>query len=228
VANRRIGGAGGGSDPGSGKSSDAGSGKSSGGGAVLAVSIAIVIGVGGITATGTATLTSGASSASSSVSNARTTSRGSSQDTQAVEGRLVRQGFRVNFKATSDGTDCVGHSYGQVQNFFRQHPCSALYRAYFEVQDRQGDTVLVAVSWVRMPDEPSASALKHVDDVPGTGNVTELSREEGKYRSVRYTGQIYASALDTSGTVFANVQAQPVARGTTGVELTSLVTNALP
>jgi hypothetical protein len=226
VAKRRIGGAGGGSDP--------GNGKSSGGGAVLAISIAVALGAGGITATGTATLTSGTSSASSSSStsssssNARTKSRGSSQDTQAVEGRLVRQGFRVNVKATSDGTDCVDHSYGQVQNFFRQHPCSALYRAYFEVQDRQGDTVLVAVSWVRMPDGSSASALKHLTDAPGTGNVTELSREEGKYRSIRYTGLIYTSALDTSGTVFVNVQAQPVARGATGVELTSLVTNALP
>jgi hypothetical protein len=172
VAKRRIGGAGGGSDP--------GSGKSSGGGAVLAISVAVAIGAGGITATGTATLTSGTSSASSSSSsNARTKSRGSSQDTQAVKGRLVRQGFRVNFKATSNGTDCVGHSYGQVKNFFQQHPCSALYRAYFEVQDRQGDTVLVAVSWVRMPDGSSASALKHLVDAPGTGNVTELSREEG-------------------------------------------------
>jgi hypothetical protein len=194
----------------------------------VAISIAVAIGAGGITATGTATVTSGTSSASSSSSNARTKSQGSSQDTQAVEGRLVRQGFRVNFKATSDGTDCVGRSYGQVQNFFRRHPCSALYRAYFEVQDRQGDRVLVAVSWVRMPDGPSASALMQLDDATGTGNVTELSREEGKYRSVRYTGLIYTSALDTSGTVFVNVQAQPVARGTTGVELTSLVTNALP
>lgn len=220
MAKRRIGGAGGGSDP--------GSGKSSGGSVVLAISVAVAIGAGGVTATGTVTLTSGTSSASSSSSNARTTSRGSSQDTQAVESRLVRQGFQVNFKATSDGTDCVGHSYGQVQNFFRQHPCSALYRAYFEVQDRLGDTVLVAVSWVRMPDASSAGALKHLDDAPGTGNITELSREGGKYRTVRYTGLIYKSALDTSGTVFVNVQAQPVARRTSGAELTSLVTNALP
>lgn len=225
MAKRRIGGAGGGSDP--------GSGKSGGGGAALAVSLAVVVGAGGITATATGTLTAStssvsSSSSSSSFSKARTKSQGSDQDTQVVEERLVRRGFRVNVKATSDGTDCVGHSYGQVRNFFRQHPCTALYRAYFEVQDRQGDAILIAVSWVRMPDASSASALQHLDDAPGTGNVTELSREEGKYKSVRYTGLFYTSNLDTSGTVFVNVQAQPVARGTTGLELTSLVTNILP
>jgi hypothetical protein len=155
---RRIGGAGGGSDP--------GNGKSSGGGTVLAVTVAVAVSVGGITATGTATLSSGASSGSSSTSgtrttsNARTESRGSSQDAQTVQARLARQGFRVNLNGLRADTDCVSHSYGQVQNFFRQHPCVALFRAWLDVQDSHGDVVLVAVSWVRMADEASASALQ--------------------------------------------------------------------
>lgn len=226
MADREIGGPGGGSKP--------GKGKSGGGGAVLAISVAVAVSAGGVTATGTATLTSGTSSASSSTSgtratsNARTESRGSSQDAQTVQARLARQGFRVNLNGPRGDTDCVGHSYGQAQNFFRQHPCTALFRAWLEVLDPQGDAVLVAVSWVRMPDEAKASALQKLVDAPGTGNVTELSREEGKYRSVRYAGEFYTSALDKSGTVFVNVQAQPVARGTTGLVLTSIVTNALP
>jgi hypothetical protein len=43
------------------------------------------------------------------------------------------------------------------------------------------------VSWVEMPDEAGARALKQLVDGNGTGNVTELSRERGRYRTVRYT-----------------------------------------
>jgi hypothetical protein len=48
-------------------------------------------------------------------------------------------------------------------------------------------------------------------DADGTGNMTELTRERGRYRSVRYTGDAHASGRD--GTVPVNAQAQPVARG---------------
>jgi hypothetical protein len=216
---RRIGGAGGGSDPGKSKS---GAGRM-----VLAISIAVAVSAGGVTASGSATLTSGISSASSSSSGARGGSRVSNKDSQAAEARVVRQGFRVNAKFTSDAANCVEHSYGQVQNFFRQQPCTALHRAWFEVRDRQGDAVLVAVSWVQMPDKSSAAALKQLVDAPGTGNVTELSREQGKYRSVRYTGECYKSDLEQAGTVVVNAQAEPVARGAAGLLLTSIVTNAV-
>ena len=57
------------------------------------------------------------------------------------------------------------------------------------------------------------------------GNVTELSRERGKYWSVPYTGDAYASRRD--GTVVVNAQAQPVARGWEGLALTSIATNAV-
>jgi hypothetical protein len=53
----------------------------------------------------------------------------------------------------------------------------------------------------------------------------ELSRERGRYQAVRYTGDFYASRLE--GTVVSNAQAQPVARGTTGLVLTVLVNDAL-
>lgn len=55
-------------------------------------------------------------------------------------------------------------------------------------------------------------------DADGTGDITELTRERGRYRSVRYTGEAYASGRD--GTVLVNAQAQPVARGRAGLVLT--------
>jgi len=76
-----------------------------------------------------------------------------------------------------------------------------------------------------MPDEAGAAALHRLVDTHGTGNLTELSRERGRYRSVRFTGDLYASHRD--GTVVANAQLQPVARGGAGLALTSIVTAAV-
>ena len=69
------------------------------------------------------------------------------------------------------------------------------------------------------------SASEQLVDSSGSGNVTELSRERGRYQAVRYTGDFYASRLE--GAVMSNAQAQPVARGTTGLALTVLVNDAL-
>ena len=119
----------------------------------------------------------------------------------------------------------MSRSYGQVREFFRAHPCSSLRRAQFEVRDRNGDVALVPVAWVEMPTGAQARQLKTLMDSGGTGNVTELSRERGRYRTVRYTGDAYASRRD--GTTVVNAQAQPVARGWAGLALTSVVTNTV-
>lgn len=91
------------------------------------------------------------------------------------------------------------------------------------MRDSKGDVALVAVAWVAMPTEDEARLLKQLLDGSGTGNITELSREKGRYRSVRYTGVLY---LPANGTVVVNAQVAPVARGWAGLALTSVVTNA--
>lgn len=54
-----------------------------------------------------------------------------------------------------------------------------------------------------------------------SSGLSELVRERGRYRAVRYTGDVYAS--DRDGTVVDNAQAEPVARRSTGPALTALV-----
>lgn len=76
-----------------------------------------------------------------------------------------------------------------------------------------------------MPTQAGARQLKTLMDTGGTGNATELSRERGRYRTVRYTGGVYASRRD--GTTVVNAQAQPVVRGSAGLTLTSVVTAAV-
>lgn len=130
---------------------------------------------------------------------------------QATTLRLGRKGYQVRARSRFDGSDCAGHAYGSVAIFFRDRPCLALARTVFEVRDRRGKVVLIAVSSVGMPDEAGARAYLKLVDRHGTGNITELSRDQGPYRSVRYVGIPYESW--TNELVVTNVQVQPVGRG---------------
>jgi hypothetical protein len=59
-----------------------------------------------------------------------------------------------------------------------------------------------------MPSAASATAYKKLVDKGGTGNITELSRDTGPYRTIKYSGEFYTSGLD--GSSVWNVQLQPV------------------
>jgi hypothetical protein len=184
----------------------------------VALVAAIVVAGGATTAA-----VSSAGSAASGAALTRAGTKAGPERSRTARVRLVQRGVRIDAQATADADDCAAHSYGEVYNFFLQHPCVAMHRAGFQIRDRKGEVVLVAVSWVEMPNEKDARALKALVDVHGTGNVIELTREQGRYRTVRYTGDVYASRRD--GTVVANAQAQPVAPGVTGLALTSLATD---
>lgn len=58
-------------------------------------------------------------------------------------------------------------------------------------------------------------------DRPGTGNITELSKEQRRYRSVRFTGEHYASLLD--GATVINAQAEPFGDTASAVSLAQAV-----
>jgi hypothetical protein len=104
--------------------------------------------------------------------------------------------------------NCASHSYGRVQDFFRSNPCKWLARAYIVVREGKRDAVLVAISWVDMSTLSLATDYKHLVDAPGTGNITELSRESGPYQNSTFTGNYYLSCI--VGTGVWNVQAQPI------------------
>ena len=79
----------------------------------------------------------------------------------------------------------------------------------------------MAVACVDMPDAAGVAALKSLADRPGTGNITELSKEQPRYRGVRFTGQQYASLQDD--TTVINVQAEPLGDTATAVSLAQTV-----
>lgn len=199
-----------------------GGGRKGGGGALLVVVLVVALGAGG--SAGVAGTAAGAGGTSASASSARASSQARRQDANAARLRLLRQALRVeqHFDSTDD---CVAHSYGKVREFFREQPCVALHRAWFEVRDGKRGLVLVAVSWVEMPDTRSAREFQELVDTHGTGNVTELSREQGPHRRVRFTGQYYVSRRD--GTTVMNAQAEPIGRAALAAELEKLAWEAL-
>jgi hypothetical protein len=205
---RRIGGRGGGSDKGSGV------------GTVVAAAMVIALGAGGAAGIGVSTGGFGASGsgASSASQGARATSR--SSDSARI--RLSARNVRVNIHVSDDSDDCVSHSSDDIQEFFRTHPCVAMYRALFEIRDSEGNIALVAAAWVEMADASSARELVRLLDIEFTGNITELSEERGRYRDIRWGGDAYKSVHD--GAVVITAQAEPVLpRRWGGPKLTSLI-----
>ena len=195
-----------------------------GGIGALVVVLAVAIGTGG-TAVGVSASGGSASSASaSSSSSGARSSQARQRSSVNVRLRLEQRGFRVEQPHFDGSADCVARSYGAVREYFRDEPCTGLSRALFEVHDRRNNVVLVAVAWVEMPDFASARQLHDLVDRHGTGNVTELSRDQGRYRNVRFSGEYYTSRRD--GTTVVNVQAQPVGRAAVAAGLVGTVADA--
>jgi hypothetical protein len=128
-------------------------------------------------------------------------------DTKRIELRLKTKGLRTT-STVDRQEDCAAHSYGAVRDFFRSHPCDGVTRAVIEVTDKRKNVVLIAVSRVNMPTAADARQYKKLVDRDDTGNITELSRESGRYQSYRYTGRFYASSID--GPSVENTQVEPV------------------
>jgi hypothetical protein len=118
--------------------------------------------------------------------------------------RLSASGHKVGL-STKSGTDCAAHSSGKVHEFFLANPCTWLARACVVVGDSE---VLVAISWVGMPDASSAEKYEHLVGTPGAGNVTELSHDITLYRHLGYAGSAHSSGID--GTAVWSVEVRPV------------------
>lgn len=134
-------------------------------------------------------------------------SEGGPDDVEAMKQSLQSQGLHVDQSSHSSEDDCAAHSYGAVHDHFGDHPCTSAQRAWYEVRDDNDNKAVVAATWVEMPDEAQARDLQHVMDVD-TGNMNELSREDGPYTDTTFSGRYHRSRLDHDTVV--SVQAEPV------------------
>ena len=133
-----------------------------------------------------------------------------------AEATLVASGNRASL-ATRFDTDCAAYSYGGVHKFFKSNPCKWLARAYVQVGYSE---VLVAISWVEMPNDRLATEYKKLVDTPDAGGITELSRDTILYRKIDYSNSAHTSGID--GAAVWNVQARPIAPKTTA-EITEIL-----
>lgn len=74
-------------------------------------------------------------------------------------------------------TDCASNSYGDVSDWFGEHPCERVARALYSTEVGRA-RALVSVVVVTMPGQTEARQLKVITDTDGTGNVNDLVRDE--------------------------------------------------
>lgn len=172
----------------------------------LSITINIAIGVGGVFAGATISGSSSGAGADAKPPSLEVSIADFNQ-TAAV---LLASGYKsVNFALESDSNHCAAHSYDLVNGFFQSNSCKWLVRSYLAVHAGNQGLALVAISWVGMPSPSLATKYKLLVDKGGTGNIRELSRDTGPYRSVKFSGDDYASGIIDGSTVW-NVQVQPI------------------
>ena len=161
---RRIGGKGGGSDPGAGK---AGAVVAAG---VLAMSVAA--GGGGLSLGGGG----GAASVESAGTNlTKAKSQGGKSARKGVADGAWRQvNMRTLKRTAKPALECVSHSFGQVRDHFVRNPCRSLDRTLFAIGDERGNVAVVSVAHVGFRNRRDADEFKKLIDVHGTGDITPL------------------------------------------------------
>ncbi|MFC5286180.1 hypothetical protein ACFPM7_03885 [Actinokineospora guangxiensis] len=101
-------------------------------------------------------------------------------------------GLRQLRSRAHNAVDCFGNSYGDVHRFFATNPCRSLNRALF-VLSEGSDTIVLSVSWVRMPNAAAAERLQTLADRHGTGNVSPIALSLLQVSGVGFTGHNYGS-----------------------------------
>jgi hypothetical protein len=182
------------------------SGKKSKSGAVVAITAAGVVALGGGAATGGAgAAVSAGSSTGSGAAHAIRVRAKSSKDS-ARKGRHDEAWRRMSWKSVKrlakQELRCGPWSYGEVQQFFLRNPCRSLDRMLVQVTDDDGNKLAVMVAWVRMPKPAAAQRLRHLADTYGTGCVTPLPG------APKPTGQHYKSRR--AGALVVVAEAEPV------------------
>jgi hypothetical protein len=191
---RRIGGKGGGSDPGAGK---AGTVVAAG---VLAVSVAA--GSGGLSAGGGATAVD---AVGTNLTRAKSEGGKAARKGDA-DGAWRQVNMRTLKRTAKPALECVSHSFGQVRDHFVRNPCRSLDRTLFAIGDDRGNVAVVSVAHVGFRNRRDAGEFKKLIDVHGTGDITPLGAPLLGLADIRFTGLHYQSRPVGSTVVIAEAE----------------------
>ncbi|CAM3396634.1 hypothetical protein KIPE111705_06385 [Kibdelosporangium persicum] len=115
-------------------------------------------------------------------------------------------GLRRLKQTSKQAVSCAVNSYGDVREFFVRTPCRSLDRMFFVLGDGDRNSVVVAVSWVRMSTSENARKLQELADVYGTGNVSPLAGALVEAAHVKFTGRYYDSRRSGDLVVIAETE----------------------
>jgi hypothetical protein len=202
MANRRIGGKGGGSD------------KASGGVALVGATVVALGALGAGGAVGTSAGVAG-TSAGEGITVRKAESKKSARNGDS-ESAWRRLGLRQVKKQVKRDVECVTASFSQVQEFFLRTPCTSLDRVLFAVGDDQGNSAVVSVVWVGFRTTRETAAFKSVIDRQGSGDVRPLATPLLDLAEIRFTGLNYDS--ETTGKSIAIAETEQ-ATGTVSPDL---------
>ena len=217
---RRIGGAGGGSDPGKRKSTAVGT----------VVTAAVVAGL--VSAAGGATVTESIGTGLDAAAQQSAETRAANAQKSAARGNDAeawqRMAMREIKKVVTRQLRCAVQSYGQVRQFFAQTPCDSLNQALFALADGDGNVIALSVIWVKMPDAAETDRLKTLEDTYGTGDITPFGTDALELAGIKFTAQHYASRPD--GKLLVVAETEPVRGHPSNTVLNNLATvaSALP
>lgn len=184
---RRIGGAGGGSDPGNGPGRMV---------AAAAAALAVAGGTGAVSLGGAAVEGEAAAEGlTNSVESPNLKLRKNEATKSARSGKTDeawrRMGLRTVKKIAKQDLTCLAASKGRVREFFLHTPCTSLDRLLFAVGDGHGSVAAVSVAWVGFRSRDDVDAFERIETVQGSGDIKPMAGALLELAHVRFTGHHY-------------------------------------
>jgi hypothetical protein len=196
---RRIGGAGGGSDP----------GKGNGAKTLVAAAAFTLVVVGGTTGAISLGGTSGSGGTTNSASpdlNTRTNEGKKSAKNGKADEAWSRMGLRTLKRAIKRDIKCVAASTDRVREFFLRTPCTSLDRILFAVGDGRGNSAVISIAWVGFRNRGDGDAFERVEKVQGSGDISPLGGALIDLAHIRFTGRHFQSRRDGNTIVIAETE----------------------
>ncbi|GAA0221677.1 hypothetical protein GCM10010492_19740 [Saccharothrix mutabilis subsp. mutabilis] len=193
---RRIGGAGGGSDP----------ANKSNAGAVLLAGVVAVGALGGGAGVSTIGELTGGATGGQSVSVRKAEGRKDAKRGDA-DAAWRRFSMREKRRSTLQRAECVASSFGQVQEYFLRHRCTSMDSILIAVEDDSGGTALISVVWVGFATARDAGGFKRLMDKHATGDVTPLPASLLGLPATTFHGHNYGSDQDRTVVTVAEAEA---------------------
>jgi hypothetical protein len=138
--------------------------------------------------------------------------------------RLRRLGHHPTRFESQSTTDCASYSDGEIHRFLDKHKCISLNRTFIEIGEKDYE-IQFSIATIEMPNYIIASDLHELLLRYGTGDITPLFPQHGRYRHISVTPVPSQTTLHDRAVI--NIQAQGLGRTPGAALISSLATSVL-